>query len=146
MPKAGGEDTEEELEDNDTSQVYHKLRLDCDALGLHAPRDRLTSAIPRLKEDVEALMRLSNFELSPLRVVRPVQVVQVFYGFGDALGKQFGSTLSENLNCRGRFSSPGTEPGGVRFRIGLWSAAEEEESSTNFKELKNRSTPFEKRP
>jgi hypothetical protein len=60
----------------------------------------------------------------------------VFYGFGVASGKQFGATLSENLNCRGRFSTPRMDPGRVRFRIGLWSATEEEESS-NYRELKN---------
>jgi hypothetical protein len=103
---------------------------------MHAPRDGLTSPVPRLKDDIEALMSLTNFELPPLRVVRPVQVVQVFYGFGDASGKQFGATLSENYNCWGRLSGAGSGLGGIRFRIGLWSAKEEEESS-NYKELKN---------
>ena len=60
----------------------------------------------------------------------------MFYGFGDALGKQFGTTLSDNYNCRGRLSQAGSDGGGVCFRIGLWSPEEEEESS-NYKELKN---------
>ena len=81
-------------------------------------------------------MRLTDFDLPPLRVVRPTQVVQVFYGFGDASGKQFGATLSENYNCRGRLSGAGHGPDRIRFRIGLWSPEVEEESS-NYKELRN---------
>jgi hypothetical protein len=68
-------------------------------------------------------------------VVRPTQLVQVFYDFGDASGKQFGATLSQNYNCKAQFKAV-KDKRGVRFRIGLWSAAEEAESS-NFKELKN---------
>jgi hypothetical protein len=56
LPKAGGEETEEELEDENTAQVYSKLGLDREATGLHAPKDGLTYAVPRLKGDVEALM------------------------------------------------------------------------------------------
>ena len=104
--------------------------------GLHAPSDEVTPPVPRFKNDLAALIRLTNFKLPPLRVVRPVQVVQVFYGFGDASGKQFGATLSDNYNCRGRLSQTGLDGGGVCFRIGLWSPEEEEESS-NYKELKN---------
>ena len=81
-------------------------------------------------------MRLTDFDLPPLRVVRPTQVVQVFYGFGDASGKQFGATLSENYNCRGRLSGAGHGPDRIRFRIGLWSPEVEEESS-NYKEPRN---------
>ncbi len=68
--------------------------------------------------------------------MRPTQVVQVFYGFGDASGKQFGALLSQNYNCRARLAKGTKGQNGVRFRIGLWSAEEEEESS-NYKELKN---------
>ncbi len=63
-------------------------------------------------------------------------MVQVFNGFGDASGKQFGATLLQNYNCKARLTKATTSTGGVHFRIRLWSAAEEEESS-NFKELKN---------
>ena len=103
---------------------------------MHAPLDGVTSLVPRFKNDLAALIRLTDFKLPPLRVVRPVQVVQVFYGYGDASGKQFGVTLSDNYNCRGRLSQTGSDGGGVCFRIGLWSPKEEEESS-NYKELKN---------
>jgi len=60
----------------------------------------------------------------------------VYYGFGDTSGKQFGATLSESYSCRQRLSSPWQNSCGIRFRLGLWTAKEEEESS-NYKELKN---------
>ena len=90
----------------------------------------------RFKNDLVALIHLTDFKLPPLRVARPVQVLQVCYGFGDASGKQFGAILSDNYSCRGRLSQTGSDGGGVCFQIGLWSPEEEEESS-NYKELKN---------
>ena len=92
--------------------------------------------MPRFKDDIAALRQLTNFGLPPLRVVRPTQVVQVFYGFGDASGKQFGATLSQNYNCKAWLSKTRKDKRGIRFRIGLWSAAEEAERS-NYKEIKN---------
>ena len=102
----------------------------------YAPNDGLTTPVPRFRDDILALQQLTRFDLPPLWVVRPTQVVQVFYGFGDASGKQFGATLSQNYNCKARLAKATASTGGVRFHIGLWSAAEEKESS-NFKELKN---------
>jgi hypothetical protein len=62
-------------------------------------------------------------------------MVQVFYGFRDASGKQFGAMLSKNYNCKTRLAEPARARDEIRFCIGLWSAAEEEESS-NYKELR----------
>ena len=62
--------------------------------------------------------------------------MQVFYGFGDASGKQFGATLSQNYKCRAHLAKGTKGQNGFRFCIGLWLAEEEEESS-NYKELKN---------
>ena len=138
LPKPGVKETktEEESEEDVDGQVCFDFMVDPGVGGGCVPKDGITMAVPRLRDYVEALMRLSNFEDPPLRVVRPVQVVQVFYGFGDASGKQLGATLSGNLNCRECFSAPRSDPGGVCFRIGMWLAAKEEKSS-NFKELKN---------
>jgi hypothetical protein len=41
--------------------------------------------------------------------------------------------LSQNYNCKARLSKAVEDKRGIRFRIGLWSAAE----SLNYKELKN---------
>jgi len=50
----------------------------------YAPDNGFTTPVPRFRDDIAALQQLTSFELPPLRVVRPTQVVQVFYGFGDA--------------------------------------------------------------
>ena len=102
----------------------------------YAPKDGLTTAAPRLKDDIKALLKLSDFDLPPFRVVRPKHVVQVFYGFGDASGKQFGSTKSANYNCRAKFSEDIGAESGPRYRLGIWTAEEQQESS-NYKELRN---------
>jgi hypothetical protein len=102
----------------------------------YAPDDGVTIPVPQFKDDIRALMQLTDFKLPPLRVVRPTQVVQVFYGFVDASGKQFGTMLSKNYNCKTRLAEPARAGNRIQFCIGLWSAAEEKESS-NYKELKN---------
>ena len=61
----------------------------------YTPENGFTTSAPRFKDDIDALLLLSNFDFLPLRVVRPAQFVQVYYGFGDASGKQFGATMSE---------------------------------------------------
>ena len=123
-------------EDEDMAGINHRIDVKRGKVGVHAPADGLTTPVPRFKDDVAALLRLTDFDLPPLRVVRPTQVVQVFYGFGDASGKQFGATLSENYNCRGHLSGPAHGSDRIRCRIGLWSPEVEEESS-NYKELRN---------
>jgi len=95
-----------------------------DARIEYAPKDGLTTPAPRFKDDIHALTRLSKFDLPPLRVVRPSRVVHVYYGFGDASGKQFGATLSKDYNCRSSLPKEVEDSQGVRFRIGVWSAAE----------------------
>jgi hypothetical protein len=82
----------------------HRLKLKGGYEGLYAPLDGFTTPVPRFKNDIAALMQLMDFVLPPLWVVRPMDVVQVFYDFGDASGKQFGATLSENYNCQGCLS------------------------------------------
>ncbi len=104
--------------------------------NIHAPQDGMTVPVPRFKDNLAALTKLMDFKLPPLRVVRPSHVVQVFYGFGDASGKQFGATILQNYNCRARLLKATKGDGGVQYRIGLWTTKEEEESS-NYKELKN---------
>ena len=118
-----------QTEDKDMAGVDHRIGVKRGNVGVHAPADGLTTPVPRLKKDIAALMRLSDFDLPPLRVVRPTQVVQVFYGFGDASGKQFGATLLENYNCRGHLTGAAQGSDRIRFRIGLWTPEVEEESS-----------------
>jgi hypothetical protein len=78
--------------------------------------------VPRFKDDVFALSELLSAEKPPLVSVRSNVVYKIFYGFGDASGKGFGSTvLSKNR---------------IKYRIGLWGTTDEAESS-NWKEFKN---------
>ena len=125
--------TTQDGDDNYLTGAHKWLGL---ASVVHAPSDGLTTPAPRFVSDVEALLQLSKFDLPPLRVVRPSMVVHVYYGFGDASGKQFGATISDNYNRKSNSVLINEEHHDVRFRVGIWSAYEEEESS-NFKELCN---------
>jgi hypothetical protein len=123
-------------EDEDEAGMDHRLSRRLGEERVYAPSSGITTAAPRLRDDVRALLKLSDFELPPLRVVRPSMVVSVFYGFGDASGKEFGGTISENYNCDRALSKIAEGKDGLRFRIGVWNAEERLESS-NFKELCN---------
>jgi hypothetical protein len=122
------------VEDAELGNVAHHL------LGaptrVYAPADGFTRPAPRLREDITALIRLSDFELPPLWLVWPSRVIQVYYGFGDASGKQYGATISDDHNRQSSLSPEAEDCNGIRYRIGLWSTSEEAESS-NYKELAN---------
>ncbi len=90
-------------EDEDVAATNHCVSLKGGESQLYVPEDGFTIPVPRFKDDIAALRQLADFGLPPLCVVRPTQVVQVFYGFGDASGKQFGATLSQNYNCKAQF-------------------------------------------
>ncbi len=122
--------------DHDEAPANHWINLKAGHDMLYAPVDGFTTPVWHFKDDIAALTRLTDFDLPPLRVVRPTHITQVFYGFGDASGKQFGATLSENYNYCGRLSKMATGSGSIQFWVGLWSPEEEEESS-NYKELRN---------
>ena len=118
------------------ARVRHHLPWDERGKVKHAPADGRIQAVPRWKKDLEALKILTDFALSPLRVVRPSHSVNVYYGFGDASGKKFGSTKT------GSFCSLTKKVGGVDlasqtyYRAGLWDADVQKESS-NYKEFRN---------
>jgi hypothetical protein len=116
---AGDEDSLEELEDEDAARVHHRIGMKQGDAGLYVPTDGFTAPVPHFKDNLAALIQLANFKLPPLRVVRPSQVVQVFYGFGDASGKQFGATLSKNYNCWGWLTNSSKDGICIRFRIGI---------------------------
>lgn len=102
--------------------------IDADALDsdpdeiLRAPTSGLTTPVPRFIDDLKALLRLSESDSPPVRVVRSKTVVTAVYGFGDASGKGFCGTLGYHNQ--------------VNYRIGVWGRDEQSESS-NYKELCN---------
>jgi hypothetical protein len=63
------------LENEDVARASHRMRIKGGYGGLYAPEDGFTYPVPRFKTDIAALMRLSDFELPPLWVVRPMHVV-----------------------------------------------------------------------
>jgi hypothetical protein len=64
------------------------------------------SAVPRLTLDLEALLCLMHSDTPPKRMVRSKRACTVLYGFGDASGTGFGSTV---------FTM-----GETHYRYGIW--------------------------
>jgi hypothetical protein len=121
-------------DDEDAAAIAHTSRK-ASVDVLHAPVSGKTSPAPRLRDDLKALLELTRSEHPPLRLARPKQVVHVFYGFGDASGKGKGATFQGFRTIYHPEGKAG-EPTGLHYRIGVWSADEEEESS-NYREFAN---------
>ena len=85
-------------------------------------------ASPHLQGDLEALKALFEPPVVPEVCVRSRTVVTIVYGFGDASGTGLGATFM----CGSGFN----------FRIGVWGAEEDPESS-NWKEFTNIVEPLE---
>jgi len=79
-------------------------------------------AVPRLKKDIEALLELSVSMEPPLRLVRAKRSAMAIFGFGDASGSGFGSSLEID--------------GRIHYRHKQWSELISSNSS-NFRELFN---------
>jgi hypothetical protein len=89
-----GEDGSDVIErDEDEAAARYALRKRFGPAPLHAPSDGVTPLAPRLKDDLKALLSMTQSVAPPLRVVRPSKILHVFYGFGDASGKGRGSTF-----------------------------------------------------
>jgi hypothetical protein len=85
---------------------------------------KLIMAIPRLIENVKALGILFDTELPSQDLLRSgsAQVYTILYGFADASGSGFESTVLVE--------------GGIRYQIGFWGSDLDEESS-NYREFEN---------
>jgi hypothetical protein len=81
------------------------------------------TAVPRLGDDVGVLLSFLQQEVAPWRFVRGHRIGVVQYGFGDAAKAGFGASF-ENRD------------GSLWYRLGVWGKDEEEESS-NYRELNN---------
>jgi hypothetical protein len=79
-------------------------------------------AVPRLKSDIAALMKLTESPTPPKVVKRRKVSASACYGFGDASGKGFGNALVIN--------------GTIYSEYGTWNAKLESKHS-NYKELRN---------
>jgi hypothetical protein len=85
---------------------------------------KVVKPVPRLESDIAALKRLTQFDSAPKRQVRMKHRMRVMYGFGDASGTGFGSTI--------RMSN-----GEIVWKSGVWSRTMVEEHNSNFFELSN---------
>ena len=110
------------LADDEEIEAKHLEKRRLSKEVIYAPASGATLAAPRFKDDLRALMLLTAERIPPLRVVRPSRRIEVFYGFGDAAGAGFGSTVKGD--------------DGTTLRVGVWGKDAEDESS-NFKELTN---------
>jgi len=79
-------------------------------------------AVPQLMHDIEALATLFSPAIPPERVISPTSTATAVYGFGDASGSGFGTTLLIK--------------GTIHYRHGQWTS-EHQEASSNYLELKN---------
>jgi hypothetical protein len=61
------------------------------SLSDEAPR--IVKPVPRLEQDLKALLALTDPLVPPERSVRSNHLLQVCYGFGDTSGKRFGSII-----------------------------------------------------
>ena len=86
------------------------------------PPTGLMEAVPRFKEDLEALLHLAQANKPAMRCVCNRHTVTAYYGFGDASPGGFGSTAER--------------PNGLHGRFGIWGNDNEEQSS-NYRELCN---------
>jgi hypothetical protein len=87
---------------------------------LNAPKR--VKAKPRLRRDLEALTRLFSADAPPKRRIRNKNLIEVYYGFGDASQDGFGF----NIQIGDR----------IVYRFGQWSN-EVAEKSSNYRELLN---------
>mmetsp|Transcript_21443 Transcript_21443/g.30696 ORF Transcript_21443/g.30696 Transcript_21443/m.30696 type:complete len:502 (+) Transcript_21443:2685-4190(+) len=76
----------------------------------------------RLPDDISVLLQLTSADSPPKRFVRSKLIATACYGFGDASGSGFGSTV-QGLD-------------GVRYRHGLW-GRDNNAKSSNYRELCN---------
>ena len=86
------------------------------------PPSGVTCAVPRFRQDLEAILELAESPQPLRRVVRHRKLLTAYYGFGDASSDGFGATVEREDGLQGRY--------------GLWSASNADQSS-NFRELLN---------
>jgi hypothetical protein len=86
------------------------------------PLSGITKAVPRFKEDLEAILELALGDKPAMRCVQSKRMLMAYYGFGNAPLAGFGSTIK----C----------PSRVHGRFGLW-GKDKEDTSSNYRELRN---------
>jgi hypothetical protein len=92
-----------------------------DGSSLPAPPKRVT-AVPRFRADLLALAMMMTAKQPVKVLLRVARVLTLVYGFGDASGSGFGSSV--------------LRPEGLKIRIGTW-GTDSEDNSSNWREFEN---------
>ena len=116
------EDSPYKMEDIKEELLRHMLVGGADANRTDGPPSGLTEAVPRFREDLEALLHLAQSDEPVMRCVRNKHTITAYYGFGDASSGGFGSTVER--------------PDGLHGRFGIW-GSDNEDKSSNYRELCN---------
>jgi hypothetical protein len=104
------------------NQVRHHLDPNLDHSAQDEEPPAFVTAVPRLHSDLSVLSLLMSSSHPPRRVIRASEVMVVWYGFADASGSGFGSSV--------------LTPEGIKYRFGLWGRDLSHQSS-NFREFHN---------
>ena len=91
----------------------------------HPPIPKEVVAVPRPREDVRALLHLTEAKSPPWRRVRAKRSARIYYGFADASGSAFGGTLQE------------VKATDIVFEFGQWTERVTNEESSNWREFTN---------
>jgi hypothetical protein len=110
-----------QLHEDSISEEEAQSALDHNRKTGDPPPERI-KGVPRLVRDLAAIALMLSSSAPPLVNVRCAVVFAIIYGFADASGKGFGSTVLGK--------------DGTRYRIGLWDKDTEDETS-NFREFEN---------
>jgi hypothetical protein len=111
----------EKLDKNQISEDEALAALEATAHSGDPPPERIKGVV-RFFQDLGALLRLFSADSPPEVDVRSALIYTILYGFADASGRGFGSTVLGK--------------DGTRYRIGVWDKDTEGESS-NFREFEN---------
>ena len=118
LDRAATHDTNALL-DNDEASVTQISGRNSDMHGMYASKSGLTMTVPRLLQDVKSLVTLTEPGILVLCIIRPTSVIQVFYGFGDASDKQFGSIVAKSYDCKSKLSGKRSDSSGLAFQIDI---------------------------
>jgi hypothetical protein len=108
-----------EPQDHGESQAAHSGWKERKPLN---PPPQKIRAAPRLSDDVQALSVLFDAKAPTQVLLGATKVYTIIYGFADASGSGYGSTVLLG--------------GGIHYRIGTWGSDSEDDSS-NFREFEN---------
>jgi hypothetical protein len=95
------------MEDAKIDLVTQAMMMDKDHRTRHP--SGLTKAVPRFKEDLDAVLDLATSNQPTMSCVRSKHMLNAYYRFGDASSVGFGSTVECPSKIHGRFGAWGRD-------------------------------------